>query len=306
MSYRRLDLNLLKVFEALMTEGTVTRAAEKLSLTQPAVSNALARLRHTFDDPLFVRSGSGVAPTQRAVGLWGTVGDALVRLRGALDDETFVPGNAQLGFSLSMSDYIAAIVMPKLLAHMTEHAPGVQLHAVPNILTNAPELLEDNRIDCLISVYVNETLPPLHIRSRALWPVEYACLMRADHPLARGGKLTVRRFLGARHVDVSLPGKTAPTYDSFLASRGLKRNLVATVNHYAVACELVRTTDLIGVLPRDLAGPQPAKRGLAALRVPLEAPERIVSLLWHQRNDTVPAHRWLREQLVALLAATPR
>lgn len=314
MSFRTLDLNLLRVFEALMTEGTVTRAASKLSLTQPAVSNALHRLREALDDPLFVRSGSGLTPTQRAIALWAPVGEALARIRGALDEETFVPRDAQTSFSLAMSDYIAGIVMPELAGRFASLAPGVQLHAVPNTLTDVPDMLEDNRVDCLIGVYIDETLPPAHIRSRALWPVEYACLMRAGHPLARG-RLTVRRFLAAQHVDISLRGKTQPSYDAFLASRGLKRNLVATVNHYAVARELVRTTDLIGVLPRHLCGERRSPRssmkgtsfgahaGLVSAPVPLEAPERVVSLFWHQRNDTVPAHRWLREQLVALLAA---
>jgi DNA-binding transcriptional LysR family regulator len=302
MSFRTLDLNLLKVFEALMTEGTVTRAASKLSLTQPAVSNALGRLRDAFDDPLFVRTGTGVSPTQRAVALWEPIGESLSQIRGALDEQTFSASSVQMSFSLSMSDYVAGIVMPRLIGAFSGIAPGVQLNTMPNILRDAPALLEDNRVDCLISVYVNETLLPAHIRSRSLWSVEYACVMRRDHPLAGADTLTVRRFLGARHVDVSLAGKTQPSYDSFLASRGLKRNLVATVNHYAVACEMVRTTDLIAVLPRDLCERTGTGAGLISVPVPLEAPERIISLFWHQRNDTVLAHRWLRDQLVDMFA----
>jgi DNA-binding transcriptional LysR family regulator len=219
-----------------------------------------------------------------------------------LDEQTFAAGSAQMAFCLSMSDYVAGIVMPKAIRRFNEIAPGVQLHTVPNILFDAPALLEDNRIDCLISVYVNETLPPAHIRSRSLWSLDYACVMRCDHPLATADTLTVRRFLGACHVDVSLAGKTQPTYDSFLASRGLKRNLVATVNHYAVACEIVRTTDLIAVLPHDQCERTGVGTGLIRMRVPLEAPEGIVSLFWHQRNDTVLAHRWLRDQLVDMFA----
>ncbi|MDE1180763.1 LysR family transcriptional regulator [Paraburkholderia sp.] len=193
MSFRTLDLNLLKVFEALMTEGAVTRAATKLSLTQPAVSNALSRLRDAFDDPLFVRSGAGVAPTQRAIALWGPVGESLSRIRGALDEQTFFPEHAQTSFSLSMSDYVAGIVLPRLITRFAANAPGVQVHSVPNILIDAPVLLEDNRVDCLIGVYINETLPPAHIRSRSLWAVEYACVMRRGHPLAGIDRLTMRR-----------------------------------------------------------------------------------------------------------------
>ena len=303
MSFRSLDLNLLKVFEALMTEGAVTRAASKLSLTQPAVSNALGRLREAFDDPLFVRNGTGVTPTQRAIALWGPVGESMSRIRAALDEATFTPGNADASFSLSMSDYVAGLVMPRLVERFGESAPRLQWHTVPNTLLDVPELLEGNRVDCVIGVYVNETLPPVHIRSRSLWKVEYACLMRRGHPLAAQGRLTTRRFLNANHVDISLAGQTQPSFDSFLASRGLKRNLVATVNHYTVACEILRASDLIAVLPRDLCERGGMKGELVCVRAPLEAPDRLISLFWHQRNETVPAHQWLREQLVEMFAA---
>lgn len=304
MSFRSLDLNLLKVFEALMTEGAVTRAASKLSLTQPAVSNALSRLREAFDDPLFIRTGAGVTPTQRAMALWGPVGDSLSRIRAALDEETFSPGSAELSFSLSMSDYVAGIVMPRLIERFGESAPLLQWHTVPNILLDAPALLEGNRVDCLIGVYVNETLPPAHIRSRSLWSVDYACVMRRGHPLAAPGRLTTKRFLNASHVDISLAGQTQPSFDIFLASRGLKRNLVATVNHYMVACEIIRASDLIAVLPRDLRERGAMAGDLVSVRAPIEAPERVISLFWHQRNETVPAHRWLRDQLVDMFASS--
>jgi DNA-binding transcriptional LysR family regulator len=300
MNFRTLDLNLLKVFEALMSEGAVTRAASKLSLTQPAVSNALSRLREAFDDPLFVRNGAGVTPTQRAIALWGPVGESLSRIRAALDEETFSAETAQASFSLSMSDYVAGIVMPRLIARFGTSAPGLRFHSVPNMLVDAPTLLEDNRVDCLIGVYVNETLPPAYIRSRSLWTVDYACLMRRDHPLASAGRLTMRRFLSARHVDISLAGQTLPSFDIFLASHGLKRNLVSTVNHYTVASEMIRASDLIAVMPRDLCERFGMSGDLVGVRAPLEAPERVISLFWHQRNETVPAHRWLREQLVGM------
>ncbi|MFD1557389.1 LysR family transcriptional regulator [Paraburkholderia silviterrae] len=303
MSFRTLDLNLLKVFEALMTEGAVTRAATKLSLTQPAVSNALSRLREAFGDPLFVRHGAGVRPTQRAMALWGPVGESLTRIRSALDEETFSPESAQASFSLSMSDYVAGIVMPRLVTRFGESAPGIQFHTVPNILLDVPVLLEGNRVDCVIGVYVNETLPPAYVCSRSLWSVDYGCVMRRGHPLSAPGQLTARRFLNARHVDISLAGQTQPSFDSFLASRGLKRNLVATVNHYTVALDMIRASALIGVLPRDLCDRAHVAGDLVSVRAPFEAPERVISLYWHQRNETVPAHRWLREQLVDMFAS---
>lgn len=302
MSFRTLDLNLLKVFEALMTEGSVTRAAGALCMTQPAVSNALARLREALGDPLFVRAGTGVVPTQRAVTLWAPLSDALNRVRGALDEQAFNPREANIEFSLSMSDFIAGVVMPRLMAHLSEVAPMVRVHTVPNTVRGIPEQLEDNRVDCVLSVYVNEAQHPDQVRSRSLWLVEYACLMRRGHPLAQKKALSTRSFLAARHVDVSLAGKTAPPYDLFLAARGLSRNLVATVNHYSVAYEMLRHSDLVAVLPRDLAAQSLLEPFLHAVPLPLKAPPRIVSLFWHQRNDTAPAQRWLRQMLVNMLA----
>ncbi|MHC6152734.1 LysR substrate-binding domain-containing protein [Bradyrhizobium elkanii] len=177
--------------------------------------------------------------------------------------------------------------------------PSIRDRPRPN--SSIGDRLEDNRVDCVLSVYVNEAQqPPAVIRSRSLWTVEYACMMRRDHPLARQKRLNTRSFLAAKHVDVSLAGKTLPTYDQFLASRGLSRNLVATVNHYNAAYEIVRQSDLIAVLPRDLSAQSRHAPHLHAMPVPL--PARIVSLFWHQRNDTVPAQRWLRETLVEMFA----
>jgi DNA-binding transcriptional LysR family regulator len=281
LSFRSLDLNLLKVFEALMTEGSVTRAANALLMTQPAVSNALARLRDALGDPLFVRSGTGIRPTQRAVVLWEPIGEALETVRGALDEQVFDPHRAQTEFSLSMSDYVASLVMPNL---------------------EIADQLEDNRVDCVLSVYVNEAQQPAAIRSRSLWTVDYACFMRRGHPLGAMKRLSTRSFLNAGHVDVSLAGKTLPSYDLFLASRGLSRNVVATVNHYSAAYEIVRQSDLIAVLPSDLRSQSRHAPFLHAMPLPLKAPPRIVRLFWHQRNDTVPAQRWLRDTLVEMFA----
>src|SRR6478735_40778 len=122
MSFRTLDLNLLKVFEALMTEGAVTRAATKLSLTQPAVSNALSRLRQAFGDPLFVRHGAGVTPTQRAMALWGPIGESLSHTPGAWEEQTFLPAFAEVTFTLSMPDYVAGMVMPPLTTRFEKTA----------------------------------------------------------------------------------------------------------------------------------------------------------------------------------------
>ncbi|KLN56568.1 LysR family transcriptional regulator [Variovorax paradoxus] len=300
MNYRSADLNLLKVFEALMTEGNVTRAARKLSLTQPTVSNALRRLRETFDDPLFVRSGAGVNPTRRAIDLWEPLSQSLHAIRGTLDVERFDALRSTASLSIAMSDYVSSIVVPRLAAKLSKAAPSMQIHAIPNTLVDFDKVLADNKADFAISVYNEEVQRPAFLKSRALWSPDFVCVLRTGHPLARADKIPLKKFLAARHVDVSLVGKTMPTYDLFLHSRGLQRNLVATVNHYHAAYEVVRRSDLIAVLPWSERFEPARVAGLRRMPVPLEAPPRIIELFWHQRHETSALHQWLKNMLLAL------
>ncbi|WP_431109433.1 LysR substrate-binding domain-containing protein [Variovorax paradoxus] len=300
MNYRSADLNLLKVFEALMTEGNVTRAASKLSLTQPAVSNALRRLRETFDDALFVRSGAGVNPTRRAIDLWEPLSQSLHAIRGTLDVERFDALRSTASLSIAMSDYVSGIVVPRLASKLSKSAPSMQIHAIPNTLVDFDKVLADNKADFAISVYNEEVQRPAFLKSRALWSPDFVCVMRTGHPLARADRVPLKKFLAARHVDVSLVGKTTPTYDLFLHSRGLQRNLVATVNHYGAAYEVVRRSDLIAVLPWSEKFEPARLAGLRRMPVPLEAPARIIELFWHQRHETSALHQWLKNTLLAL------
>ena len=300
MTYRTADLNLLKVFEALMTEGNVTRAARKLSLTQPTVSNALRRLRETFDDPLFVRSGAGVNPTRRAIDLWEPLSQSLHAIRGTLDVERFDALRSTASLSIAMSDYVSGIVVPRLASKLSKAAPSMQIHAIPNTLVDFDKVLADNKADFAISVYNEEVQRPAFLKSRALWSPDFVCVMRTGHPLARAEKIPLKKFLAARHVDVSLVGKTTPTYDLFLHSRGLQRNVVATVNHYGAAYEVVRRSDLIAVLPWSEKFEPARLAGLRRMPVPLEAPARIIELFWHQRHETSALHLWLKNTLLAL------
>ena len=299
-TYRSADLNLLKVFEALMTEGNVTRAAQKLSLTQPTVSNALRRLRDTFDDRLFVRSGAGIKPTRRAIDLWEPLAQSLHTIRGTLEVGSFDALRSTASLSIAMSDYVASIVVPRLTSRLSETAPSMQIHTIPNTLVDFGPVLANNHADFAISVYADEVQRPAFLKSRALWSPGFVCVMRAGHPLARLEKIPLKKFLAARHIDVSLVGKTMPTYDVFLRSRGLQRNLVATVNHYATAYDVVRGSDLIAVLPWSRGLDPSRMAGLRHVPVPLEAPPRVVELFWHQRHETSALHQWVKGALLGL------
>jgi len=298
--YRSADLNLLKVFEALMTEGNVTRAAHKLSLSQPTVSNALRRLRDTYDDPLFVRSGAGIKPTRRTLDLWEPLAHSLQTIRGTLEVDRFDALRSTASLSISMSDYVASIVVPRLAGHLGQAAPSIQIHTIPNLLVDLGPMLANNQADFAITVFTDEVQRPAFLKSRALWSPGFVCVMRSGHPLARLDRIPLKRFLAARHVDVSLAGKTMPTYDVFLRSRGLQRNLVATVNHYATAYDVVRRSDLIAVLPWSKGLDPPRMAGLRHVPVPLEAPARMIELFWHQRHETSALHQWVKGVLLDL------
>ncbi|MBB3178758.1 LysR family transcriptional regulator [Variovorax sp. Sphag1AA] len=304
MNYRNADLNLLKVFEALMTEGNVTRAAHKLSLTQPTVSNALRRLRETFDDRLFVRHGAGVRPTRRAVELWTPLARSLQAIRGALEGESFDPSLSDAQIRVTMTDYVSCIIAPRLMQRLVEVAPGMQCHTLPGTVVDFCQALADGKADFAIGAYNDEVQRPAFLRSRRLWPVDFACFMRRGHPLAQERKITPKKFLTARHVDVSLTGEGA-VYDRLLRSRGLQRNLVATVSHYSAAYEVVRRSELIAVLPWSEGREAVRMDGLVRLAPPIAAPARTIELFWHERHETSVLHQWLIGLLVAMFAREP-
>lgn len=299
-SYRNADLNLLKVFESLMTEGNVTRAAQKLSLTQPTVSNALRRLRETFGDRLFVRHGAGIRPTRRAVELWAPLARSLHAIRGALEGESFDPSSSDAQVRVTMSDYVACIVTPRLLQRLVEVAPGMRCHAVPGTVVDFCQALADGKADFAIGAYNDEVQRPAFLRSRRLWSVEFPCFMRRGHPLAQGRKLTPKKFLAAHHVDVSLSGHPGTVYDRLLHSRGLQRNLTAMVSHYSAAYEVVRRSDLIAVLPWSEGQETVRMDGLLRVPPPIAAPPRTIELFWHERHETSAQHQWFANLLLAM------
>lgn len=305
MNYRNADLNLLKVFEALMIEGNVTRTADKLSLTQPTVSNALRRLRETYDDPLFVRSGAGVRPTRRALELWSPLSRSLRSIRGTLEGESFDALHSDARVTVSMTDYVACIAGPRLFDALARLAPEMRLHALPGTVVDFAQSLDDNRADFAIGAYNDDVQRPAFMRSRRLWTVEFSCFMRSGHPLAKLDRIPLKRFLSARHLDVSLSSRAGAIYDRVLQSRGLQRNLVATVSHYSAAYEAVRRSDLIAVLPWSEGLETVRTTGLKRVAPPVAAPARTVELVWHERHETSALHQWFVALVVEMLARHP-
>ncbi len=305
---RTFDLNLLKVFDEVMAERSLTKAAKRLALTQPAVSNALRRLREALGDDLLVRKGRTLEPTARGLELWPNVREALGSLQSALAPSVFDPATADTVFVLAMADATAAELMPGLVAVLGEEAPGVSLRVLPLTTRDPRKLLDGGQADLAIGHFpvaladlaaraqLGETVSFLHQR---LFQGEYVCVMREGHPFARG-PLSLNRYCSARHLLVSFSGHAFGFIDEALALGGRSRRVVLTVNQFFTAGKVVSNSDLLTVLPRHFIGVTGFADQLVQRELPFEVPMINVDALWHHRQDHNSAHAWLRAKVLAL------
>jgi len=305
INFRTLDLNLLRVFDEVMAERSLTRAAQNLSLTQPAVSNALRRLRETLGDELLQRSGQGVTATPRALALWPSVREALRQLQSSLAPSAFDPAQAKTTFVLTMADATAAVLMPGLIAVMDRDAPGVSVRVVP-LTTRDPRRLLDGEQADLAAGYFPAVMADLSARAeqdeavayahQRLYNGQYVCAMRRDHPLASGA-LTLDRFCGARHLLVSFSGRPYGFVDEALTALGRSRRVVITVNQFFTAGQVVASSNLLTVLPRHFVGVTGIADQLVLRDLPFEVPSMHIDTLWHGRMQHESAHQWLRKTI---------
>ncbi len=296
MNYEQLDLNLLTIFDAVMTELNVTRAAERLHMTQPAASNALKRLRHLLNDELFIKVPSGVSPTPKSIEIWHPIRDALAQIYQTLQPDKFDPAKATVTFSISMNDLIANLILPKLIAVVEKYAPNINIRAVPSTNINALMLLEQAEIDIAIGVFSN---PNSRLRSHTLFLSPFTCVMRRDHPFANQ-QLTLEHYIQAKHLLVTLTGESTGLLEPILQERGLKRRIGLTVNHFSIAPQLVACSDFISVLPTRIVEMSEFASQLHLAPLPIEISPSIVKMMWHERNHLNSAQEWLRCCLIEI------
>ena len=296
MNYEQIDLNLLRVFDAVMTELSVTRAAERLHMTQPAVSNALKRLRHLLSDELFVKVPTGVRATPKATQIWQPLRDALIQIRQTLEPIEFAPATATITFTIAMNDFTATLILPKLIAVVEETAPGVDIRTIPTTYINGPMLLELAEIDLAVGVFSN---PGSRLRLHPLLTSPFVCVMRQNHPLATK-KLTLERYIQAKHLLVTLTGESTGLIDPLLQNMGLKRRIALTVNQFAVAPRIIAQSDLIAVLPTRIMQSNELVEQLHLAPLPLELAPTNLQMMWHERNHLESAQQWLRARLIEI------
>ncbi len=292
-----LDLNLLRVFDAVARERHVTRAAERLHLSQPAVSNALARLRAALGDELFLRRPGGVEPTALALNLMGPVADALDRLAETLASTApFDPATSKRVFPISMSEYAEAVLAPRLLEHCAREAPGVLLAIGHADRTNHMAALESGAAQFAIGVLPEPTA--IYTRLRLL-PEAFLVLMRAGHPLADGA-LDLARFTAFPHLLHSPNGSRDGALDEPLRAAGHPRRLGGVIAHLSAVPEALKRTDMVMTLSARLARALAAAHGLALRELPVDVRHTRLSLVFHRRFEADAGHAWLRRLVLSL------
>lgn len=291
-----IDLNLLVVLEALLAERHVSRAAIRLNRSQPAVSHALARLRHLLDDPLLVRHGGGLQPTARAMEIAPLLADALDRMRRLLVPAGFDPATERRTFRLAMSDYGATVILPRLLPALRTQAPGIDLEISQSSREAMTVQVMDGEIDLAFGVF-----PTLERSMRALrlFDERYACLAD-DASLGGAVSMDLAAYLARPHALVALRADVESEVDSALAAIGHKRRVALLLPHWGAAAGLIAGTDLVLTVARRILPPSVEANGLAVFEPPFAIPVFGFEQIWHRRRDSDAAHQWLRETILSL------
>ena len=287
----RYDLNLLPIFVALMEERSVTRAAERVGMTQPALSNALARLRTMLQDQLFVRERYGIQPTPIALELAPTIAEALARLDDAvLGQQDFDPVNAERLFTIAPNGYVEFVLAPAIVSRAEKVAPGIKISLTPY----GNDLSDTGVISGTTALVLGRIVdPPDNLVVQHLMDEGLACVVRADHPEI-GDSITRDQFERLKHVNVVPPGRMRAGLFQALAQQGIKRDVAISVTNFFAVAEMVAVTDHIATLPNLICRRLAHDPRLKVLPAPVDLGSFPVEVAWHVRYRQDPAHRWLR------------
>ena len=295
---RNIDLNLLVVLDALLTEKHVTRTGARLHLSQPAISHSLSKLRVLLDDPILIRQGSEVVLSALAQNLQAPLKEILSQIEILLGKSIdFVPANSHRTFRLAMSDYGAAIVLPKLLRQLRVQAPNTTLVVTQDSRHGMFEQIAQGKIDLALGVFPHLTAD---ISSEVLFEETFSCLLDRS-TLPASGQLDLDNYLLRPHISVSVDGCTNGEIDRLLRAEGLQRRIAVSVPHWRTAPSMISNTDLILTVATRTLDNAPLDDDLVSLSPPLPIPPFPFVQIWHNRFGEDPAHIWLREQVRQVL-----
>ena len=301
MNVAGFDLNLLKAFDALYAERHVTRAGQRIGLSQSAMSGALTRLREVFDDELFVRSPTGMLPTPRADDIAGPISSSLQLMQSVLQDDGFDPALADHIVTIAMTDYAAFVLLPPLLARLAVEAPRLELR-IRGIFgkDEVVDLLDSGEASLALSVPVDTSA---RIMTRLLLREGFACIARPGHP-AFAKDADIETFAAAPHLLVSPEGDRTGVVDRKLAVLGLTRRVVLSLPQFLVAPFVVAETDLIATLASRVAKRfAAASLGIVVHEPPIAVSDFSLAMMWHRRVDDHPATVWLRDCIARIAAS---
>ena len=299
MNFSGIDLNLLRIFDTMMQERSTTRVAERVGLSQPAVSSALARLRHLTNDDLFIREGGRMVPTSKAEAMREPVRAAIAGIEGAFAVAApFDPATSDRTFRLLGSDYFSSLLMPNLSALALRSAPRVVLQMLDMPSSEVVVALADGRVDAALSPATIS--PPDYIGSLRLFRSWIVTLVARSHPLIaergfrRGQRLTPALFCHYPQAVMSMDGSIRGTVDRPLEAQGFSRRVALTLPHFHAVALAIATGEVIGSLPVHYALQVARQLDLEVLLPPFDAPILDVGLYWHRRHELDAASRWLR------------
>ena len=297
MELSDIDLNQLVVFQQLIQERRVSRVADNLGLTQPAVSNTLAKLRRTFDDELFVRTPQGMLPTPFAEQLAEPVGYALGMIHSGLNQRTrFDPAKVKRTVTIGMTDIGEIVFLPTLVERLRREAPGIRLQTVRTSATSLRDDMESGKVDLAVG-----PLPQLKAGffQRGLFTQRYVCLLRKGHPLERK-RLTLSEFQAAEHLAIVSAGTGHDRVDTLMRQAGIERVTRLTVPHFVSVGHILRRSDLVATVTERLADSLVEPFALVSRPHPVDLPPVAINVFWHAKVHRSPAHQWLRGLLFEL------
>jgi len=289
MKISSFDLNLFVVMNAIYTEGSLTKAAEVVGITQPAVSNALARLREKFDDELFIRTGSGMVPTHKTENIISDVQKALNLMQRSINEPgEFNPTSSERVFRISLGDISEGRILPYLLEYINKNSPGIVIESYYTARKDIVHSLATNELNFAVDPIIPRSKD---VKTQKDFSDNLVCAHRANHPLTKLKKLDLDALLELKFINISNRKRGPAVIDTELAKLQLQRNIVLRAQHFLVTPEIVRNTDLVLVCSRSFA----KKHGLNFKELPIELPPVEQYLIWHNSDDNDGSHIWMRE-----------
>ncbi|NWA24775.1 LysR family transcriptional regulator [Pseudomonas gingeri] len=294
----RTDLNLLRVLLAIHEAGNVTTAAQHLGMSQPAVSAALSRLRHSLGDALFVRSGSRMEATPRAQSIIERTREVIDIIdRDILSNPTFDPAGSSEEFTFCLSEVGEVVFLPTLFEHLRKVAPKARIRTFSLSPKDLTEHLREGKVDMVLGYFPDLDAP--NIYQQRLFSHDLVCLIRRDHPITEE-RLSLEDFCALEHLQVRDGSRSQEMYESHLAALGVKRNIVLQMSHYMSTSAIIERSDLVVVLPRSVARLYTEESAVRTIEPPVDFPSYDLKQHWHARFQKDPRHMWLRQTIRTL------